>query len=122
MAAKVIDFFPRQVLIGGGATDTTFYSPVYDVGDTSTLYHCFQLWAGSGVSAQNTSASLEDSDDPSLNNFAAVGSTLALSGDPAGTTPLGSSGTITALRRFCRAKIIVKAGKYVMVSYSGRAT
>ncbi len=114
--AKILTFFPRQVVIGNPSSSGTYYSEVFDVSDAAELYWEFRLHATHATGYTGT-VQLEDTEEPSMSGFASYGSTISVSG--AANTVSGSSSTIP--KRYMRAKLTVSNGGTIAVSFVGRS-
>ncbi len=116
---KLVNFFPRQTLMGGPAASGTYYSDIFDASDAQVVNPELRIYTASGLLAACT-ATVEQNDDPAFpsSGWIAYGSPLTLSGinTTTGSGPLSA----TMPRRFLRAKLEVQPASYMVVHFNVR--
>lgn len=112
--SQVINFFPRQTLMGDSAAAATYYSEIFDITPNYTI-DAFLIAYGA-TAAANVSAALETTTDPTFSttwenpvSFTAVN----------GATKEKKSAS--GLLRFVRVKVTVPAAKFVALEITGVA-
>ncbi len=116
---KMINFFPRQMLMGTPTASGTYYSDIFDASDAQAVNAELRVYTASGGVLVCT-ATVEQSDDPAFptTSWSGYGSSLTQTGG--GTTSLTGFTTTPVPKRFLRGKLEVSAQTYAVVHFNAR--
>lgn len=107
--ARVIAFFPTQLLCGNYTTSATYYSEVFEVTDIATLEVEFRIHGNTGTAA--VTGLIEHTEDPCLQEWTSYPSMSAITGTPA-TNPT----QLTDPMRYVRARILAPNDNVIVAS------
>jgi hypothetical protein len=96
--ARVLDFFPRQMLCGQTGAASDYYSQIFEVSSDATIVAEFRIYANS--SASTIAAIIQECADPNLTEWSTLVTFTSLASGSNKQTP-------TNPLRFVRAKITV---------------